>query len=339
MRRVSDSLLGPDAPTKVTRGDDAKADCKTRRSAIPAKDRKAWEMYQALSGSRTNELSLSTLVRFARERVSVLRSAKTIRPLTDAILRTAKCLGARALSEGDSLTLKRVLADLARRYPLEIRRVHPLQQMHIAKLGKLCSDIEDRGALCHALRQTLLLWALGHDGLLRSGEICSHLQVKDFQWFPPNKVMLTLERDKTSKGRPRSIPLMYYGVYSAYHVLERSLRDRGIEDDPEALVFPCLRRDRRTGAYLPQLAKGLSLNTRACRKLIKMACTAIGLDECKYSGHSLRAGGCTDLFERGVDPLHIKRMGRWSSDCYEIYCRDLQQRTMEREVASAWRLG
>jgi hypothetical protein len=232
-----------------------------------------------------------------------------------------------------------VLADLARRYPLDVRRVHPLQQFHSGTLGQLCSDLEDRGALCHALRQTLLLWTLGHDGLLRSGEICSHLRVKDFTWFPPHKVVLSLERDKTSKRHPRSIPLIYYGVYSAYHVLERSLRERGIEGDPEALVFPCLRRHRRTGAYLPQLTHGLSLNTRACRKLIKMACTAIGLDASQYSGHSLRAGGCTDLFERGVDPLHIKRMGRWSSDCYEIYCRDLQQRTMEREVASAWRLG
>ena len=270
--------------------------------------------------------------------MTLLRSAKTIRPMLDAIQRTARCLGARGLSEGDSLTLKRVVADLAKRYPLEVRRVHPLQQKHITKLVNFCSDIEDSGALCHAFRQSVLIWALGHDGLLRSGDICSHLRVKNFKWFPHQKVVLSLEQDTTSQGCPRSIPLLNYGRYSAYHVLERSLRDRDTADEPDALIFPLLKRDRRTGAYLPHLKSGVSIRTQDCRKFIKMACAAIGLDARKYSGHSLRAGGCTDLFERGVDPLHIKRMGRWSSDCYEIYCRDLQQRTMEREVANAWQL-
>lgn len=39
------------------------------------------------------------------------------------------------------------------------------------------------------------------------------------------------------------------------------------------------------------------------------------------AGHSLRAGGATFLASIGVDPHLIKRMGRWSSDAWEIYIR------------------
>ena len=41
--------------------------------------------------------------------------------------------------------------------------------------------------------------------------------------------------------------------------------------------------------------------------------------------HGFRAGGATDAFRlRGDNPqtvAYIKRQGRWSSDCYEIYIR------------------
>lgn len=41
-----------------------------------------------------------------------------------------------------------------------------------------------------------------------------------------------------------------------------------------------------------------------------------------HTGHSLRAGGATYLASLGVRPEIIKRIGRWSSNTWEIYLRD-----------------
>ena len=46
------------------------------------------------------------------------------------------------------------------------------------------------------------------------------------------------------------------------------------------------------------------------------------LDISKYGPHSLRAGGATALFDAGCSALSIKQLGRWSSSCFERYCRE-----------------
>ena len=46
-------------------------------------------------------------------------------------------------------------------------------------------------------------------------------------------------------------------------------------------------------------------------------------------GHSFRIAGATLLFAAGVTAEVIKKMGRWRSDIYEIYCRLSKQRLFE----------
>jgi hypothetical protein len=48
---------------------------------------------------------------------------------------------------------------------------------------------------------------------------------------------------------------------------------------------------------------------------------SIGLDPSKFSGHSLRGGGATDLFARCIPYYVIKKMGRWTSDAALLYFR------------------
>lgn len=48
----------------------------------------------------------------------------------------------------------------------------------------------------------------------------------------------------------------------------------------------------------------------------------IGLNPELYSGHSLRAGGATDLFVAKVPYPIIKKAGRWKSDAALLYYRD-----------------
>jgi integrase len=57
------------------------------------------------------------------------------------------------------------------------------------------------------------------------------------------------------------------------------------------------------------------------RSVIKQAVVSIGLDPQRFSGHSLRSGGATDLFEARVAYHIIKKMGRWKSDAAMRYYR------------------
>ena len=52
---------------------------------------------------------------------------------------------------------------------------------------------------------------------------------------------------------------------------------------------------------------------------IKKACSTAGYDSQFYAGHSLRAGGATDLFVARVPDHIIKKAGRWKSDAALYY--------------------
>lgn len=55
---------------------------------------------------------------------------------------------------------------------------------------------------------------------------------------------------------------------------------------------------------------------------LKKLVSLLDLDPSQFSGHSLRAGGATDLFLARVPYGIIKKMGRWKSNCFLIYFRD-----------------
>jgi hypothetical protein len=53
---------------------------------------------------------------------------------------------------------------------------------------------------------------------------------------------------------------------------------------------------------------------------LKQLVRDIGLDPSAVAGHSLRRGGASYAFHRGIPPEVIKQLGDWVSDCYLIYC-------------------
>lgn len=57
-----------------------------------------------------------------------------------------------------------------------------------------------------------------------------------------------------------------------------------------------------------------------------------GYDPSKFSGHSFRAGGATDLYAGGANPRTIKLSGRWASEAYVLYLRD-------HPVDTAWTIA
>jgi len=54
-------------------------------------------------------------------------------------------------------------------------------------------------------------------------------------------------------------------------------------------------------------------------QLLKYAAREMGLDDSHYSTHSIRIGGSTALLNAGAQPLVIKLLGRWLSNCYQQY--------------------
>jgi hypothetical protein len=49
----------------------------------------------------------------------------------------------------------------------------------------------------------------------------------------------------------------------------------------------------------------------------------------RYSGHSMRIGGATRLFQLNADPEIFKRLGGWSSDAWKVYIRVQQEQLMD----------
>ena len=47
--------------------------------------------------------------------------------------------------------------------------------------------------------------------------------------------------------------------------------------------------------------------------------------EKEYDTHSGRIGGVTMLWEQGAKDSEIRRMGRWTSDCWKVYIRFAKQ--------------
>jgi hypothetical protein len=43
----------------------------------------------------------------------------------------------------------------------------------------------------------------------------------------------------------------------------------------------------------------------------------------RYTGHSFRIGGTIMLLRSGISPEVVKKMGRWKSDAFQLYWRDV----------------
>ena len=80
---------------------------------------------------------------------------------------------------------------------------------------------------------------------------------------------------------------------------------------------------------------GGAFTTDDIRAIVRQVVVAVGLDPELYGAHSLRIGGATALFAGGADPMVIRTMGRWSSDCYRLYVRAC----FEQTVAWTSRMG
>lgn len=230
------------------------------------------------------------------------------------------------LEEADAYHLRRTVATLCY---ADTRASNAKAPATLSVLRRVLRQL-DQNRLDHRL--FALTVAVGHDGLLRGAELHSGIRAGSFTWLPGNQeVQLHLERTKTHRpGPPVVVSYCRYEGPCAYRALRRWFTEHSLWARPEAFVFPKVVRAK--GQVSPDFGKPLSRAT--WDRDLKRYFAAAGLDPSQYSGHSLRAGGATDLFTAGTPYPVIKKAGRWKSDAALQYFRSRDH--VAGEVAAAF---
>jgi len=168
----------------------------------------------------------------------------------------------------------------------------------------------------HQLQQATLL-LLGTQALMRTKEITDGLRGSDVIWHRSSRtVTITVpEPTKTCEdGFGVQITLSdTTEQISAYKFLERLFAARRLDQRLSDFVFCQIHKST--------LSPKVKASDSSVRQLIKRSVAALGLDPTRYSGHSMRAGGATDMFAAGLPYYVIKKYGRWASDAALVYFR------------------
>jgi len=196
------------------------------------------------------------------------------------------------------------------------RERHPLT---IEKLGLVLKAANWLGLSFAASLELKAALLIGFWGFMRSAEFCSH---DDGTSCLKNKnvtvhvladgteyLMLLLTSTKTNQFKPTPV-YIYANNSSLCAVRAVKLYNKLVIRqfcDPEG----------------PFLSTGvLVLTAKKFNALFKLVVGKAGLDKTKFSAHSLRSGAATTAANSGVAPYLIKQLGRWKSDCYNIYIKE-----------------
>ena len=186
------------------------------------------------------------------------------------------------------------------------------------RFATLCQIIAklDLANPVHLLQATIL--AFGQNMSLRTAESTSGIKARQLTFRVSSRhvgISLVLLRTKTYRsGSGCIINIDDFGhPFSAVNLLQRWWLLNDFKSTPDAFVFPAIVRNR--------IVYSTPMNGDFLRHIIKSAVKDIGLDPTRYSGHSLRAGGATDLFAARIPYWVIKKMGRWKSDAALRYYR------------------
>jgi hypothetical protein len=238
-------------------------------------------------------------------------STRSIDAVVGYFRRFCKLEGVVFLSETDTYKLELLVKQLKFNDVKGPNRKRPLTLNYLLDIIPLL-DIENP---CDLVGITMLF--MGHDGLLRSGELCNQLCVDDIQWsLDKQSFVLRLERTKMNRsGAAEYVTYMdRKGCWSAVKLLRLYFDTFNLWNSHGNILFPRIRYQKLLWSDYCQVSW--------LRRFIKRCVALIGLNPKFYSGHSLRAGGATDLFVAKVPYPYIKKFGRWRSDAALIYYRD-----------------
>jgi hypothetical protein len=214
------------------------------------------------------------------------------------------------LTELEEAHLKQVCSVLAFQDYEDVRRVKPLvlSDVHIL--------INSRGSSSVLGLLVAVIYTLGHDAILRAGEMTSDLRGRDIEFLKSPRgacvgMNLKLLRTKTHrKGGATVIPVMdYKSSHSAVRLMSRWSQVRDFDSFPDRILLPLITFKRGVPSGI-NFSKTLSY--RALVQLLRYDLRMAGKDYLAYCGHSFRAGGATDLcMSKDITLPQIMLYGRW----------------------------
>lgn len=203
------------------------------------------------------------------------------------------------LSEATNALVSTAVAGAQKLYPRPIKHKTPLTGALIAGIISHVETDDYATELCVAMM------LLGHDALLRYKEL-QQLRYADFAFASDgSSLTLFIHQAKSNKiGAPETITLVGSHILSANTYLGRFWAKHQLHTLSPLQAQQSWLGDFPKSAFLSFLSTG----TRAA-----------GYPASACSGHSMRAGGATDLWTAGVPEQVIMSLGRWKSDAFRAY--------------------
>lgn len=176
----------------------------------------------------------------------------------------------------------------------------------------------------------ILLWAaccLAFFGFLRCGESTvpsqteydkeEHLSLRDIavdSRLAPSVVIVTIKQSKTD--------LFRQGV-------KLHLGKTSTDICPVCAILPYLAARGAKHGPLFILDDGTFLTQQKFAAMVTLTLRRAGIDDKQYATHSFRIGAAMTAKGAGISDVHIKMLGRWKSNVYQVYVR-----TPQKELAN-----
>ncbi|KAF9030725.1 hypothetical protein BDZ89DRAFT_1159244 [Hymenopellis radicata] len=207
----------------------------------------------------------------------------------------------------ESQTLKQVLEGVKKERPREKKTVRPpvtLRRLQILVEGLDANNGKDN---CVAAMATMAFY-----GQCRLGELMPdspNREKFEEQNFPKS---LHLPWTKTKKEEGEDVTIC---------------AQRGTTDPIAALNHHTMMNDVEGGEMLASFIDERGQRKVLTKRAFLLRCNEIWLKEglSRLTGHSFRIGGTTYFLLKGKDPNVVKALGRWSSDAFLRYWRQLDQ--------------
>ena len=168
----------------------------------------------------------------------------------------------------------------------------------------------------------ILLWAAcctAFFGFLRCGEFTvptqatydpeAHLSLSDIALdskHSPSVIQVTIKQSKTDPFRQ--------GVQLCLGKTDKEIC-------PVNAILPYLAIRGANPGPLFIMQDGSHLTRQRFVSLITNALQLAGIDDKRYTTHSFRIGAATTAKDAGISDVHVKMLGRWKSNAYQLYVR------------------
>lgn len=243
-------------------------------------------------------------------------STKSVSSIISALKVHSHMIGVEWLSDSDKYKLASVVKNLEYHDTKAVQQKSPIT---VSLLLQMFSKM-NLNKLAELLTATAM--AVCHDALLRPGELLGGLTTADIMWdWRERSFTIMLYRSKANrKGGAEHVKVNDYpSRYSAFKLLSHWYNKCNLVTSTKVwFIFP----------HIEEVSNGTNFNfyrtmsNHWWKGRIQRSIASIGLDINRYSGHSFRAGGATDLFVARVPYPTIKKAGRWKSDAALRYYRD-----------------